>query len=307
MPKKTDKKAQDRSKQIRIGSLILVALGILLTAFLTELGQDVYEVVKRFVLIETKPHQQIALDLSQGQNQWDDLTAWIKALEPEVLELREPFRAHTLRKLKIRVLILPLPFHEHLPDAKIHDLVSWVENGGGLLFLGHYAADIHHGSNPSQLGVKWGIRFRPQVLLPEAITDCQSGRVHARSVSAKYAVDIPRPDKEHPLLKNVKKISLVSSTALELDPNRKAPGLVLWSNTTTNVCTAVAVPGTCGPDGTSCSVNWVLSDKQVEPVIAAYTYGGGRVVVIGTWKVAYSERGDNQAFLHNVFRWLAKH
>src|SRR5205823_3569482 len=113
----------------------------------------------------------------------------------------------------VGVLILPLPFHQPLTADRVSALRSWVERGGGLFFLGNYAADVHHGTNPSSLTRAWGIHFDQNVLLPAGITNCDRG--HAYGWADTFAVHVKVPSAtSHPIVAEVSQFDMVSSASL---------------------------------------------------------------------------------------------
>jgi hypothetical protein len=249
------------------------------------------------------------LDLSQRQKEWFHLTSWLRKSELTFKEIKQPFGANDLPAGKGNVLILPLPFQEHLSNAKIDTLTSWVEKGGGLLILGYYAPDIHHGSNPSQLTRKWGITFDQHVLLPAGLS-CRKDRAHPFSSADRYAarIAIPRQEK-HPIVANVSELALVSSTTLNIRTDVVQPELVIMGDSRNKICEAKAI--SCPPDdSTRCVIDVIdygePGSSRSLTVLVAFTYGLGRVAIAGTWKIANPDRGDNKLLMHNLIQWLGQ-
>jgi hypothetical protein len=246
------------------------------------------------------PAGSVLVDLSQRQGQWQNLTSYLRQSHLNLTEIASPFTAKTLANPRGSVLILPLPFHEHLADSKISAIKTWVERGGGLLVLGHYAADMHHGSNPSALTRTWGLKLAPGVLLPADAGTCDRG--HAFDRSQKFAVTIPMGDNTHPIARNVDGIFLVSSTWIDTS---SATIPLDWSlGTRPDVQVCVSVPIQCTADQTDCSIEWTPAPSASLPVLVALKSGAGRVVVLGTWKAVNPGLPQNRILLQNLVSWL---
>jgi len=218
----------------------------------------------------------------------------------------EALKRDTLAPPNRRALILPLPFHQHLSPQKIKDIKSWVERGGGLLILGHYAADLHHGSNPSQLTSRWGISFAQDVLLPSNPIPCDRDREHVSSLSDRFAIVVPIPPElsAHPLFKGVERIILVSSTWIDTQKSTVKLDLAIPTAPDLKICKAEKI--TCTTDNTDCAVRWELAESRPVPVLVAFKYGAGRVVIFGTWKAVNPDYGDNGSLFRNTLSWLRR-
>lgn len=238
------------------------------------------------------------LDLSQGQTKWFKLKEWFSASDIEIHAFEEEYSTEALDAEGAGVLILPLPFREYLDPEKITDLLAWVERGGGLAILGYYLADVHHGSNPSALSTPVGVSFRRTVLLPGSVSTCD--RMHVFDSSGRYAVPIPIDTPDHPLLQQVGELSLTSAATLQMEGI--TPELVVHAPSQALVCEAMLH---CGNDKSQCLIlDWVATRyEEGAPVLAAFRYGAGRVVVVGTWKLDTTHHG-NRLFLRNMVLWL---
>jgi hypothetical protein len=242
------------------------------------------------------------LDLSQDQGRWESFNSWLQASEVPYRELHQ--FPESLKNPGGRVLILALPYHKHLSASKIAAISAWVERGGGLFVLGYYAADVHHGANPSELTKQWGVSFQADVLLPSDAASCDRG--HVFSTMASYGVRIVVPpdavQKLPQLFTEARELTLVSSSSLKINSNRLRPTLVLHSGARTQICRAI--PTRCSASGTDCAVDWEPSGGEPVPVFVAFEYGRGRVAVAGTWKIVNPDLGDNGRFVKNVLEWL---
>jgi hypothetical protein len=251
---------------------------------------------------------QVILDLSQQQDQWDNLANWIHAVVPDVVEVTDEINSALLAKYRPRVLIIPLPFHQAIMDTKSAAVESWVRNGGGLLFMGHYAGDVHHGTNPSTLAAKWGVQLQQTYLLPGNLSDCESergGNVSAIPEEKHLVRVVPDAGTPQPIVQGVADVHVSASASLTLLAGFKKPAFLLRTEPDTTVCTAEA--SRCSQDGMSCSVTWTRSGSNAPIVLAAFDdVGAGRVVIAGTWKLFYAGKADNHHLMRNIIAWLAK-
>lgn len=269
---------------------------------------DVYKWVKARIRGESRSESAIAAplaaDFSQGQEEWTDLRVQLKSAFPNVSLFSKTFTPDSLKARRTRVLILPLPYHQLLSEEKAREIRGWVEDGGGLLLLGYYAADLHHGTNPTKLASMWGIQFGPHVLLPDSLTNCEAARGHAIGTDPAYAISA-MPVDTNGIFAGVRELALVSSTSLSVSSARSPAVWTLRSPASTRLCKAVPIGGP-RHDGEAYPVNFVGDGQRSTPVAVGITAGLGRVAVIGTWKVATLRRPDNITFLNNVVAWLSR-
>src|SRR5207249_5536396 len=104
-------------------------------------------------------------------------------------------------------------------DKKIATVQTWVRNGGGLLFLGHYAGDVHHGTNPSKLAGKWGVKLQQTYLLPGSLTDCEGergGNVSAIPEEKLLVRVVPDSNTPQRIIQGVAAIRVSASASLTL-------------------------------------------------------------------------------------------
>jgi hypothetical protein len=242
----------------------------------------------------------VVVDMSHQQEEWNRWSRALDALElsdrlhrPGSLERQESLAGAT-------TLVLPLPFHRELSRSASETLEAWVEDGGGLLLLGYYAADLHHESNPSRLAGVFGLGFGGDLLLPagSAATDAR------RQVwgDTRHAVTVPIEDLgTHPLLDGVRSVALQSSCTIEVH-DQSAEGLFLRAPDDAELW----IPeGNRDHDGyLRIIVEYHRAEADAPIWLAALPYGKGRVVAIGSWKVFTVDEADNRKLVTNVLEWL---
>jgi hypothetical protein len=83
-----------------------------------------------------------------------------------------------------------------------------------------------------------------------------------------------------------------------------APELLLESS----LDTALMRPlGRITEDGSRPAIDkWEHSGKGPVPLVGARSWGAGRVVVVGSWKLCTVEIADNGRFLRNTIDWLRR-
>ena len=238
----------------------------------------------------------ILLDVSQGQGKWLGLTAWAAQSKPDV-ELVE-----SADTVSAAVLILPLPHHESLGEDKVASVVSWVEQGGGLLVLGYYAAETHHGTSLSRLTRQWGISFNDNLLMPAGVAQ-EETRAHVFSVDERLGIRIePASQIDHPVLSDVGAIVMLSAASLDIEHASVPLELILSSPPETGIWRP---EGPLDPDGMRRLIEqWVPEGTGSEPVLVAFRCGQGKVAICSTWKVASLDYADNGRLLTNLIQWL---
>jgi hypothetical protein len=155
------------------------------------------------------------LDVSQGQDEWRGLTAWAEGSGLQITLLRKPFEPRSFSGEAPGVIIFPLPYHQTLDDKKATAIKSWVERGGGLLILGYYAADSHHGSNVSRLTREWGITFNDDLVMPPGASELDTRRQVFSSEEA-LGVGLETKGSTHPLVFGVNRVVLLSAASLDV-------------------------------------------------------------------------------------------
>lgn len=248
----------------------------------------------------------VVLDLSHGQDLWNGLSGWVREVFPDLQENHDALTPASLAN--VSVLIMPLPHRSLFTDQDVIVISDWVEGGGGLLLLGHYAGDIHHGSNPSRLARTWGAEFAQHFLLPDSLTRCGRERGANLSTAPPERIRVPTsfpPMRGHPLLEDVVDVRLGSSTEIVLLDGFDQPDFILRTARGTNVCLATPRAGCATPNDCDIGFEHIGSSRPI--VVAAYDgglAGAGRVVLVGTWKVFHASARDNHALIRNVVDWL---
>ncbi|UCG58469.1 MAG: hypothetical protein JSU70_02970 [Phycisphaerales bacterium] len=245
----------------------------------------------------------VVLDISKGQDNWIGLTAWASDSPLEIRTLEDPFRAENSDDERPGVLIHALPYKELLSGPDIALMRGWVERGGGLLVLGYYAADTHHGSNVGKLVGQWGISFEDNLLMPPgASEDDTKGQVFGLDAKFGLEVDIPL-DEYSPVTNGVNRLVVQSAASL----NVKYP---LLSKPLTFVVETGKQTGIWRPeghkdrDGMRLDIDWTHEETESVPVLVGFEYGRGKVAICGTWKLATLNRADNGRLIRNLIEWL---
>jgi hypothetical protein len=222
------------------------------------------------------------------------------------VEFAKPFDAKSFGGDGPGVLILPLPYHRLLSDSKVRSIKAWVELGGGLLVLGYYAADTHHGTNISRLTRQWGVSFAESLLMPNGAQQVDTRR-HVFTADEQLGIRIPITAARYDgstksIVGGVSSLVVLSAASLEVE-HASVP-LVFRLDTTSN--TELWRPkGPLNPDGMRPIIEeWVLVGSQSVPVVVAFKAGRGRVAIAGSWKLAALEYADNLQLVQNLINWL---
>lgn len=244
----------------------------------------------------------ILLVAAHGQSDWMGLSAWAAGSARPVQVIEQPLDSAALAEIGTRVLILALPRNHFFSDAELKAIPSWVESGGGLFFLGYYAADLHHGSKPNALLRTWGVELRDDVLLPDRIP-AEDVRRHVFSADTVYAVSArPAQGAGHELVRNVSRVQLLSAASLDITRILAPPEVVLEAESSTKRW----IPE--GPrDGRGLMPiieAWQPDSVGAAPVLVAFRAGRGRVVVSGSWKLLTIDSADNRRLVDNILSWL---
>jgi hypothetical protein len=173
------------------------------------------------------------------------------------------------------------------PEQEVHALEKWVKGGGGLLFIADRAP---YGGPARSLARAFGVTLDDNTILKKDAQGKPDG-VLTIDVSADG-------DPSHPIFAGVSHVVYVVGESLA------GPGVVLKAPSGTY--SGQTAQATQGPPAAG------------KPIILAFAYGDGRVVVIGDAGIASafgsvggdSHRGiseaDNARFIRNVFRWLGR-
>jgi predicted alpha/beta hydrolase family esterase len=265
-----------------------------------------FVILKNFV--DERRITDVAVDLSHRQRE-QGTDGW-RGFPQRVTDLRERFQLTEPGSLKnrhlidrISTLVLALPYQSPFSDDEAKHIRMWVENGGSLFLMGYYAADTHHSSNPSRIAGEFGFRFRDDLVMPGGASadDC---RKHVFNDDERLAVQIQVSDNNtHLIVNGIKKLAFMSSCSIE---TTGAPKLdfILKSPDESGVWHP---EGPKGPEGWSRKIieRWMLDRNDAVPLLVAFTYGKGRVILSGTWKLCTLPYGDNTKMVNNILQWLS--
>jgi hypothetical protein len=240
------------------------------------------------------------LDISQGQEEWHGLTAWAEGSGLKINLLRKPFEAPSFSEEAPGVFIFPLPFRQMLDDKKAAAIKRWVERGGGLLVLGYYAADSHHGSNVSRLIGEWNITFNDDLVMPSGASE-HAARRQAFNPEESLGVSLEIKGISHPIVFGVNRVVLLSAASLDVrravtrDLDLKTPpSSEIWRP-----------EGPKDPKGMRPIIEqWVKGGQESAVVLTSFQSGKGKVAVVGTWKLMTLPYGDNRKLVENLIDWV---
>lgn len=246
--------------------------------------------------------RRVLLDVSQGQSEWRGLTAWATASNLDITLMNKPFTDEEVCALEPGVLVWPLPYHQHIADSSAKAVRSWVEQGGGLLVLGYYAADTHHGTSPSRLTREWGVSFRDDLVMPANASQGDTRRhVIGSDVSLGAQIAVS-PQERHDIAAGVQTVVMLSAASLDLD---HATVPMDFSLETSGDSTIWHPEGPLDPNGMRLIIEqWIPAGSGPLPVLAAFRFGRGKVAICGTWKIASLSYGDNRRLMSNIINWL---
>ncbi len=245
---------------------------------------------------------EIALDLSMGQSSWNGLTSWAERFSYPVYRTTLPFSVQAFVDSAPGVRVFPLPKDQLITDGEAAAIRSWVERGGGLLVLGYYAADTHHGSNPSRLLREWGVSFREDLLMPPngSATDT---RRHVFNTDERFGVSAEVTEPARAAAGGAATLLLLSSATINIEHLSERPEFVVSA---TDTAVRWVPTGPIAADGMRPIIEeWRPGPSGVDLVVCVgFTAGRGRVVVVGTWKLAVLEYAENARFVAGVVNWL---
>lgn len=244
----------------------------------------------------------IAFDLSHRQSDWYYLEDFARTTKLRLDVLRSASPDLLLNLSDASVLVLPLPCHCSLSAREIQAVDRWVYRGGRLLLMGFYAADIHHqGSNPSALLRVFGAELGEDLIMPAGRNSDLECRVQTTTRKPDLAVTLQFSGDEHPITKGVKSVAFQSACSVKLSPGTQAD-FMLSSPPSAHVMRPEGQRDAAGQ--MPVITQWVLDRTQSATLVAAFGYGQGRVVAVGTWKLCTLEVGDNLIFVENIVNWL---
>jgi hypothetical protein len=265
-----------------------------------EAGDLAFLILKGFVDETPLP---AAVDMSHGQGEWDGLRDALLASHPDLVVLEQGASPGWNALGRARVMIIPPPFRSQLTPEEVSRVRKAVERGSGLLLMGCYAADTHHGGNPTRLARQFGFAFGDDLVMPKGVNgdDC---RRHVFRLEDALAVSTDVGDPAgHPLADPLVRPRFLSSCTVDVG---SAPGLefVLKSDPSAGVWHP---EGPLGADEWKRQIieRWVPAATGAVPLLAASRAGRGRVVVCGTWKLWTLKTPDNARLLANLIHWLS--
>ncbi|MFH1277320.1 MAG: toll/interleukin-1 receptor domain-containing protein [Candidatus Eisenbacteria bacterium] len=206
----------------------------------------------------------------------------------------------------VDILVLPTPFGTQVPFGEFTVIADWVRHGGALVTFGVYLMERHHYNNLNQLMRLFGIEFGTNLLMPAGRdSDILCRRQAEATAEQQYWLDgrVTAIPVNHALFANVSKLVLVSSCSVEAD-------LPCDCSAFTDVkCSVMTARGLKDPQsGKIERLDQYIKDKAAYATIcAARTFGAGKIVVVGSWKVFHNDligQGDNTQLLRNILRWF---
>jgi TIR domain-containing protein len=264
-------------------------------------GADrVAEAIARSVVPDRdRARPSVVVDFSHGQDQWSQLSH-VPARIEGAGTLTTSWLEHEDDLARVAVLLVPPPLHSRFTRSEIDSLERWVNNGGGLAIFGCYD-ERHHASNASELAWRFDFEFGVDVVLPAGSSEADA-RTQVFSRDPRLAVRA-RPTGDHPVVEGVNELALISSASIW--PLTASPPELLVESAPD---AAVMRPlGRILPDGSRPAIDkWEHSRTGPVPLVGARSWGSGRIVVVGTWKLFTVETARNARFLHNTIDWLRR-
>lgn len=239
--------------------------------------------------------------LSHGQENWIGLKDAVTQVIPGCQLMTGTLLSQRWHLDRMKVLIMAPPYRQRITDDEADYLRGWVERGGGLFLMGYYAADTHHGGNPSRLAREFDVEFSDDLAMPTGSTpqDCRS---QVFSANQSFAATT-NGNAAHPLFQNVSDTFFQSGCSLKLG----------YRGSETNEFSAKSgsmIFTPLGPRGENIwrrriISEWVGSQPATSPtLLIAMEQAKGRVVVSGTWKLWTLAAGDNRQLIQNILAWL---
>lgn len=254
--------------------------------------------------IDQKREDVIVVDYSHRQNEWNGLDEFLNAIQKDKVSISSDLIGSKNIIDRSSVLVISLPYQSQFTKNEVRYIKSWVENGGGLFFMGYYAADTHHGGNPRLMISEFDYEFQDNLILPPEI-DSGNVRRHVFNKNEKYAVKLNVKElNDHPILNGIDEVGFQSSCSISTQWG-SPPELVLSSPSDSKIWTP---EGPKGPEGWSRKIieKWNFESKQSVPLLVAFEHGKGRVVISSTWKITTLDYADNKKFVINILDWLSQ-
>jgi hypothetical protein len=240
------------------------------------------------------------------QNDWSELRWAIKKVDPEAALLDGDLRKHEHIIEGARVLVLPVPYESRFSTADIGLVKRWVDNGGGLLLMGYYAAARRQGTTVSDMARAFGYEFADDLLMPRG-SACQDAwcwkPLSPQVVSDPTGAVKVRVRSEHEIARGVRELAVLSSSTI-LAAGSPSPVFRLETGDSASTWVPRYLSGPRGP-GEATIATYTEAGRGSAPVAVAFEAGHGRVMITGTWTLFTVDYGDNGRFVRNILEWLA--
>jgi len=207
----------------------------------------------------------------------------------------------------VSVLILPTPFRSEMLESECTRIVRWVQRGGGLLVMGIYLMEAHHRNNLNQLVRRFGIEFRPNLVMPqgrESFQECMAQAFAFQDRRLWVVSGVAGVPTDHAILQGVGRIGITSSCTLEAADR---PEL----SVTLDEASILHAKGYKDPSSGRLVrlTDYVLDQRGPTNFMMALQSGRGHVVAIGSWKIFLNEFVNDKALgnatlLYNILSWL---
>jgi predicted alpha/beta hydrolase family esterase len=266
---------------------------------------DAFLILRNF--IDEHRTTDVFVDLSHGQHKWDGFRQGAVNLGEELRFLETDLLRNRRNVDRASTLVISLPYRSQFSEDEPCYIEKWVGNGGGLLLMGYYAADSHHSGNRNLnlVARRFGYEFCDDQVLPAGATadDCRdlsTASDHRLAVK----VDLP-PNDARPLSAGVAQVAFRLSCSIKRTSGEQ-PEYQLHSPETSTIWHLL---GDRTPEGWVRNISkWFKPEERGSgsvPLLVAFEYGKGRVVLCGTWKLLTPLAPDNGTLVRNVMRWLA--
>ena len=244
------------------------------------------------------------IDFSHGQDRWEGFYGKgyniFKNIKYVPLESMTADSGRLVERS--RVLILPMPYHHRITDGEVDFFEQWVSLGGrGLLLMGSYIGDLHHGTNMNRIARRFHFQFFENLIMPRSATsdrECNHQAFATNNPSLTAFADVEQTD--HPLSNGVAQLAFLSSCSISLTASSPEFRVESYG--------AEMVPmARRRDDGTIVKIEqWDLAREINATMFAAWQYGHGRVAASGTWKILTLPLGQNVRFADNLIGWLSR-
>jgi pimeloyl-ACP methyl ester carboxylesterase len=264
---------------------------------------DAFVFLKNF--IDESRTTDVFVDLSHGQQEWYTFRQAAANLWKDVRFIESSLLRERHKIDRASALVISLPYRSQFSEGEVEYVARWVDRGGGLFLMGYYAADSHHSGNLNLnvIARRLGYEFCDDQVLPEGATkeDC---RDLSPASDDRLAVRVQLSDKEtHPLSTGVAQLTFRLACSIKRTHGNQ-PEFQLNSPGTSTFWHPV---GDRTPDGWLQNIKeWIQHKKDgAVPLLVAFEYGKGRVVLCGTWKLCSLQAADNGRLVSNIMTWVA--